>query len=122
MSIAISKTIAFSKSNSNITESRALVARAHAAIINASIHQAIRGDAAHTKMLLTMAGSYTDKITFPNKQGEPQSITPQVMPYSELERANRLANYFMLAVKRKREFEAQQKQKEEAKVEEAKNC
>jgi hypothetical protein len=82
-------------------ESRDLVIRSLAQIINASIRQALRGDASHTKMLLTMAGLYTDKMVFPGKDGKPQDISPKV-EMSQLERATRVAYLLRKGIERKK--------------------
>ena len=56
------------------TESKQLVSKALGPIINASIRQALRGDSAHTKILLSMEGVYADKHIFPDKEGNPQPV------------------------------------------------
>jgi hypothetical protein len=58
-----------------------------------------------------MAGTYTDKMTFPNKHGDPQPITPPA-ELNLLEKATRVAFLLQLAIERKKEFEAQQKKKD----------
>ena len=43
-------------------ESKSLIDKHRAAIINSSIKAALRGDSAHTKILLSMSGDYADKM------------------------------------------------------------
>ncbi|MGP8153381.1 MAG: hypothetical protein ACLQBQ_04450 [Smithella sp.] len=87
-------------------ESKALIKKAHSGIINASIRQALRGDAAHTKILLTMTGDYADRQVFPDKHGEPQQIAPPVSPdMPNMEAAARAAWLLGKALARKKEAE-----------------
>lgn len=74
-------------------ESSALIRKAKASIINASIRAAQRGEAAHTKLLLTMTGDYADRTIFPDGKGKPQLINPQQskVPMNYLEKATRVA-------------------------------
>lgn len=89
-------------------ESCKLVDRAHAAIINASIRQAVRGDSAHTKILLSMAGSYEDRHAFIGKDGKPQDINNQ-NSLSEIEMATRVAYILEKGFKRQKEAEEKKK-------------
>ncbi len=85
-------------------ESKVLVRQAKALIINASIHQAVRGDATHAKMLLSMDGIYQgDKHIFPGKDGKPQDLTPQ--PLSNNEIVRRLDVLIKTGLRRKEEAE-----------------
>lgn len=86
------------------TESKALVAKELAPIINASIRQAKRGDSAHTKILLGMAGMHEDRHSFIGKDGKRQDL-PQVpaQPMSEIELAARVAFLLQKGLKKKNE-------------------
>lgn len=57
-------------------ESRALVARSLAPVVNACIREAVGGSAPHAKIVLGMAGEYSEKseVKFPDKNGDPQEI------------------------------------------------
>jgi hypothetical protein len=68
----------------------ALVTEAQAKVINASIHGAVRGNAQHTKIILSMAGVYQEKtglVINPDENGNPRPI--RVM--SDMELAVRIA-------------------------------
>jgi hypothetical protein len=90
-------------------ESKALIRKAHSGIINASIRQALRGDATHTKMLLTMTGDYADRQVFPDKDGKPQPITPPVK-LTPMEAAAKVAYLFQIAIEAKKKAELEHKQ------------
>lgn len=91
-------------------ESKALIRKAKAAIINSSIRQAVRGDAAHTKLLLTMSGDYADRTIFPDGKGKPQSINPApTVSLNFLERATRIAFILQKAIEYKKKVEESEK-------------
>lgn len=58
------------------TQARALVTRAVAPVVNACIREAVAGSAPHAKIVLGMAGEYSDKseVKFPDKNGDPQPV------------------------------------------------
>ena len=92
-------------------ESRDLVIKARASIINASIRQAQRGDAAHTKLLLNMTGDYVDKMAFPDKHGNPQPIgtVNNTILLNPLEKATRIAFILQKAIENKKKAEESEK-------------
>jgi hypothetical protein len=81
-------------------QSKALIKKAHSGIINASIRAALRGDSAHTKILLSMTGDYAERKVFPDKNGDPQPITPSVPAMTDMEAATRSAYLLSLAIAR----------------------
>jgi hypothetical protein len=85
-------------------ESKALIRKAKASIIHASIRAAQRGDSAHTKLLLTMAGDYADRTIFPDKKGNPQDLTPK-QDLSEKEIERRVLVLLEKGLRRKQEEE-----------------
>jgi hypothetical protein len=86
-----------------INKSKALIRKAHAGIINSCIRQALRGDATHAKLLLTMSGDYVDRHSFPDKHGEPQQIPPVVSTdMSLMDAAARTAWLLKTALDRKK--------------------
>jgi len=86
-------------------QSKALIRKAHASIINSCIRQAIRGDSAHAKILLTMSGDYADRQIFPDKDGKPQPIAGEVTIIPPLERSTRVAYLLGLGIERKKKAE-----------------
>lgn len=96
-------------------ESKRLIARSYASIINASIRAALRGDATHAKMLLNMTGDYVDKVAFPDKHGNPQQIggtgNNNTIVLNDLERATRIAFILQKGIERKKKAE-ESKQKQ----------
>ncbi len=60
-------------------ESIALTRKASAPVVNACIKFAVRGSAPHARIILTMAGVYSEKkeIIFPDENGKPQSVAPE---------------------------------------------
>ena len=95
-----------------IKESKQMISKAYAGIINASIRQALRGDATHAKMLLNMTGDYVDKMAFPDKHGNPQpvgtTITNTVL-LNPLEKATRIAFILQKAIEYKKKAEENEK-------------
>jgi len=85
-------------------ESKALIKKAHSGIINASIRQALQGDAAHTKILLTMAGDYADRQIFPDKHGNPQPVAGDII-LNPIEKATRIAFILQRAIENKKKAE-----------------
>ncbi len=83
-------------------ESRSLVTKDLAPIINASIRQAKRGDASHTKILLSMAGMLEERHSFIGKDGRRQDLPQpqQERQMSEIEIAARVAFILQRASKR----------------------
>jgi hypothetical protein len=88
-----------------INKSKALIKKAHAGIINSCIRQALRGDSAHAKLLLTMTGDYADRQVFPDKDGKPQPIAGEVTIIPPLERSTRVAYLLGLGIERKKKAE-----------------
>lgn len=86
-------------------ESRDLVIRHKAAILNASIRQALRGDATHAKMLLGIDGTVVEKHVFPGKDGKPQDINPKSKTLNYLERATRIAFILQKGMENKKKAE-----------------
>jgi hypothetical protein len=86
-------------------ESRALVRHSLAPVINACIKQAIKGSAPHAKILLTMAGEYSEssRVTFPDKDGKPQPVGGV---FNYLEMATRITYILEQAAQRKAAEEA----------------
>jgi len=85
-------------------ESKDLMRKAMAPVINATIKQATLGSAPHAKILFTFLGlqEETKKIIFPDKDGKPQDISK---PLSDMDRAARVHYLITLAMKRKEEAE-----------------
>jgi hypothetical protein len=92
-------------------QSKALIKKAHSGIINASIRQALRGDFAHTKLLLTMTGDYADRQVFPDKEGKPQTIGggPTII-LSPMELAAKVAYVLQAGIEAKKKAELEHKQ------------
>lgn len=90
-------------------ESKRMISKAYAGIINASIRQALRGDATHAKMLLNMTGDYVDKMAFPDKFGNPQPVGTTInnnpIFLNPLERATRIAFILQKAIENKKKAE-----------------
>lgn len=57
-------------------ESRALTVRALARVVNACVDEAVRGSAQHAKIVLGMAGEYSEKqdVRILDKNGVPQNL------------------------------------------------
>jgi hypothetical protein len=96
-----------------MSESKRMISKAYAGIINASIRQALRGDATHAKMLLNMTGDYVDKMAFPDKHGNPQpvgtTINNNTVLLNPLERATRIAFILQKAIEYKKKVEESEK-------------
>lgn len=94
-------------------ESKALIRKAKASIIHASIRAAQRGDSAHTKLLLTMAGDYADRTIFPDKKGNPQpvggTVNNNTILLNPLEKATRIAFILQKAIEYKKKAEENEK-------------
>jgi hypothetical protein len=87
-------------------ESKALVRKAKAPIINACIRQAVRGDATHAKMLLSMDGIYAgDKHLYPGEDGKPQPVAPVIKVFTPLEKAARIAYILQKGLELKKKAE-----------------
>lgn len=84
-------------------ETDRLIDKSYAAMINASIRQATRGDAAHLKIMLQMKGKLVERHIFPDKDGKPQNITTPQLSNNEILR--RLDILYKTGLKRKIEAE-----------------
>jgi hypothetical protein len=80
-----------------------LIDKSYAAMINASLRAAVRGDATHLRILLQMKGKLADRVIFPGKDGEPQDLTSKQLSANEI--ARRVSIIFQKGLKRKEEAE-----------------
>lgn len=97
-------------------ESKRMISKSYAGIINASIRQALRGDVSHAKMLLNMTGDYVDKMAFPDKHGNPQpvgtTINNNTIVLNPLEKATRIAFILQKAIENKKKAEENEKKQD----------
>jgi hypothetical protein len=75
-----------------------LIDKYYGQMMNASIRQAVRGNATHFKILLELKGKLASRFIFPNKNGDPQPVTRGL---TDMERAVRVAYLLQVALKRK---------------------